>query len=238
MKKYAGYILIVITVIGSLGLVARVQAAAGCYGTNGQSVAFDQSTCLGLASQGYTWKSSTSPTSLPASSTATPVSTPTPVSNVLTSPVQTYCDYGSGDIEKSDSDTECTTNHGTPTSAPVSSTGTTAGSTSSTTSTSDLSGLVHCDGSTAHPCDFNALIDLINTIIHFLLFDLALPITAIMFVYAGFELVTSGGSTEKRGIAKKVFTNAALGFIIAIAGWLIIKTVLVILGYNGSWIGF
>jgi hypothetical protein len=96
------------------------------------------------------------------------------------------------------------------------------------------------DGTIAYTskCDFNALMNLINIVIHFILFDLALPIAAIMFAYAGFELVTSGGSTEKRGTAKKVFTNTALGFVLAIAGWLIIRTVLTILGYDGTWIGF
>lgn len=98
-------------------------------------------------------------------------------------------------------------------------------------------GLVPCDNVT-NKCDFNQLMNLANTIIQFVLFDLALPITAIMFVYAGFELVTSGGSTEKRGTAKKVFTSAVIGFVIAIAAWLIVKTILTIMGYSGAWIGF
>ncbi|MEI8174689.1 MAG: hypothetical protein WCG28_01935 [bacterium] len=90
----------------------------------------------------------------------------------------------------------------------------------------------------AKPCDFNAFMDLINTVIKFILFKLAVPISAIMFFYAGFELVISGGNTEKRGMAKKVFTNAVLGLVIAVASWLIVRTVLNILGYQGDWIGF
>lgn len=107
--------------------------------------------------------------------------------------------------------------------------------------------LVHCgitdkDILATHPdyakaCDFNGIMNLANTLIQFALFDLALPIVAIMFVFAGFELVTSGGSTEKRGIAKKVFTSAVIGFIIAMAGWLIVKTILTIMGYSAPWIG-
>ena|ERR1700733_5067209 len=87
-------------------------------------------------------------------------------------------------------------------------------------------------------CGFNDLMNLINNIIHFLLFDMAVPIAAIMFFYAGFELVTSGGSTEKRGIAHKVFFNAVIGLVLAVAAWLIVRTLLSILGYNGTWIGF
>jgi len=88
------------------------------------------------------------------------------------------------------------------------------------------------------PCDFTALMELINRIIKFALFDLAVPVAGVMFFYVGVELVTSGGSTEKRGLAKKVFANTAMGLGIAAAAWLIVRTLLTILGYNGTWIGF
>ena len=102
------------------------------------------------------------------------------------------------------------------------------------TATSTGSGLVPCTTN----CSFNDLMTLVNTVIKFLLFDMAIPIAAIMFVYAGFELVTSGGSTEKRGLAKKVFTNTAIGLILAFACWIIVSTVLYFMGYSGAWIGF
>jgi hypothetical protein len=87
-------------------------------------------------------------------------------------------------------------------------------------------------------CGFNDLLTLVNTVIKFILFDLALPIAAIMFAYAGFLLVSSGGSTEARGKAKEIFTNTLLGLIFAVAAWLIINSILSILGYTGDWIGF
>ncbi len=87
-------------------------------------------------------------------------------------------------------------------------------------------------------CGFTDLMNLVNRIIRFLLFEMAVPIAAIMFFYAGFEMVTSGGSTEKRGLAKKVFFNAFIGLVLAVAGWLIVRTLLSILGYQGAWIGF
>ena len=99
-------------------------------------------------------------------------------------------------------------------------------------------GVVPCDNSDTYPCDFNALMTLINNIISFILFDIVVPIAAIMFFYAGFELVTSGGNTEKRGMAKKVFTKAIFGLALAAGAWLIVKTILSILGYDGAWIGF
>lgn len=100
--------------------------------------------------------------------------------------------------------------------------------------------LVNDDGTVtpAGTCDFKALMTLINTVIRFILFKLVVPIAAVMFFYAGFLLVTSGGSAEAKGKAKNIFTNAVLGLVIAVAAWLIISAILSILGYNGVWIGF
>ncbi len=91
-----------------------------------------------------------------------------------------------------------------------------------------------------NPCSFVDVLTLINAVIKFILFKLAVPIAAIMFFYAGFELVTSGGSTEKRGTAKKVFTSTVYGLVLAAGAWLIIRTILSILSSEGawSWIGF
>ena len=100
-------------------------------------------------------------------------------------------------------------------------------------------GLVpECDRSVPGQCTwgFSEFMKLIDNVIKFILFKMAIPIAAIMFVYAGFELVTSGGSTEKRGTAKKVFTNAVYGLVLAAGAWLIVKTLLSILGYKD--IGF
>ena len=99
-------------------------------------------------------------------------------------------------------------------------------------------GLVPCDNSTANPCNFTALLTMVNTIIHFILFGMVIPIAAIMFAYAGFLMVTAGGeAAHARTKAKEIFTNAVIGLIIAAACWLIVATILHILGYDGSWIG-
>lgn len=98
-------------------------------------------------------------------------------------------------------------------------------------------GLVPCD--TSATCDFNALMTLVNTVIHFILFDMVIPIAAIMFAYAGFLLVTAGENTAgARTRAKDIFLNAVLGLILAAGAFLIIRTILSILGYEGDWIGF
>ncbi|HEV7702493.1 MAG TPA: pilin [Candidatus Paceibacterota bacterium] len=89
-----------------------------------------------------------------------------------------------------------------------------------------------------NPCGFDDAITLVNNIISYILFYLAIPIVAIMFVYAGVLLVTSGGDTGARTKAKSAFLNAAIGLILAFGSYIIIKLILHTLGYNGAWIGF
>jgi hypothetical protein len=89
------------------------------------------------------------------------------------------------------------------------------------------------------PCDFNTLMTLVNNVIHFILYYMVVPIAAIMFAYAGFLLISAGGeAAHARTKAKEIFSNAIIGLIIAIAAFLTIRTILSILGYNGSWLGF
>ncbi|HEU0085425.1 MAG TPA: hypothetical protein VFQ59_00480 [Candidatus Paceibacterota bacterium] len=97
-------------------------------------------------------------------------------------------------------------------------------------------GLVKCG--TDKPCGFEDLLILINTVVNFVMIQLMIPLAALLFAYAGGMLMFSGGEVSKRQQAKKIFTNVALGLIIAAASWLIVNTVLTIMGYNGAWIGF
>lgn len=87
----------------------------------------------------------------------------------------------------------------------------------------------------AGECQFDDLLKLINNIVRFVFVYLALPISAIMFAYAGVTMVTSGGSTESRSKAKNIFKNTALGLIFAAGSWLIVRTILVAVGFKSSW---
>ena len=88
-------------------------------------------------------------------------------------------------------------------------------------------------------CNFSHIMQLINNIVDFILFKMALPISAIMFAYAGFLLLFSGGEQAKRTKAKEIFVNVALGLAFALAAWLIVNTILSILGFkDAAWLGF
>ncbi|MEI7765244.1 MAG: hypothetical protein WCI93_01515 [bacterium] len=88
-------------------------------------------------------------------------------------------------------------------------------------------------------CGFSDLLVMINKVIDFIFKYMVLPIAAIMFAYAGFMLVVSAGASEKRTKAKNVFINVAIGLVIAAAAWLIVSTILSIVGHNTTinWFG-
>jgi hypothetical protein len=83
---------------------------------------------------------------------------------------------------------------------------------------------------------------MINKVVKFILIDLAVPIAAIMFAYAGFLMLTSGGETSKRAKAKSIFVNVAIGLALVAAAWLIVHTILIIVGAKTgagwNWFGF
>ena len=83
--------------------------------------------------------------------------------------------------------------------------------------------IVPCN--TADTCNYNALITGVQRLLSFLI-TAASIIAVVLFVYAGFLLIFSGGNPSKRDRAKEIFWNTIVGFIIVISAWLIIATVL------------
>ena len=95
----------------------------------------------------------------------------------------------------------------------------------------EYNGLITCDGGGADPCDFYDIISTINRIIDFLIKYIAFPLVAIVVAWAGIKLLVSGGSSEAKSSAKKMIGKVVIGLIIALLSWVIIKLILVTLGY-------
>ncbi|MEK7606136.1 MAG: pilin [Patescibacteria group bacterium] len=94
-------------------------------------------------------------------------------------------------------------------------------------------GLVPCDGL---DCNFASLVQLVDGLIDFLLFKISIPLVTILFLWAGFLLITAGGNPGRMEQAKSIFKNAGIGFIIALSAWLIVNlivTTFVKSGYGG-----
>ena len=82
-----------------------------------------------------------------------------------------------------------------------------------------------CNGPT---CDFGKFMQLIINVIDFLL-AIAIPIFAVVFMWAGFLMVTAGGKEDQRKKAKGLMTKAFIGFIAALGAFLIVKFVVTVL---------
>ncbi len=86
-------------------------------------------------------------------------------------------------------------------------------------------GLVPCGDTADNPCRFNDFIDLIRNVVNFLMFGVALPLSAALFSWAGILMLTSGGSTEKIKQAKDIFWWVSVGIVITFAAWLIVDLI-------------
>ncbi|MGB0925399.1 MAG: pilin [Minisyncoccia bacterium] len=86
-------------------------------------------------------------------------------------------------------------------------------------------------------CGFADFVELIQRVIEYI-FILVLPIAAIVFAYAGFLYMTSGGSPDKRSAAKKAMTSLVIGIVVVMAAWLIVKTILTALGASAGFTMF
>ncbi|MFA6355287.1 MAG: IPT/TIG domain-containing protein [Candidatus Paceibacterota bacterium] len=77
-----------------------------------------------------------------------------------------------------------------------------------------------------NPCNFTFLMTLINNIIKFLLFTIATPLIALIVMYTGYLYITAGGDTGKTEKVRHILFNAVIGYVVALAAWLIVKTIL------------
>ncbi len=90
--------------------------------------------------------------------------------------------------------------------------------------------LVPCGPGTAKPsCQFCDLLTLVNKIINFALYDIAIPLSVIFIIYGGFVIMTAGASPERVKTGRSVIKAAVVGLLIALFAWMIINTILTVL---------
>lgn len=84
-------------------------------------------------------------------------------------------------------------------------------------------GLVPCGGEGEPACQTCHVVELVNGVIEWLVLILG-TIAAIIIVYAGFKLVMSGGNRHAMEEAKSLINNMLIGYVIVLAGWLLVDT--------------
>lgn len=95
----------------------------------------------------------------------------------------------------------------------------------------NAAGLVPCGGTDAtgnpeNACTFNDLILMVNKLVQFALYTLAIPLTALAFMYAGARLVLFPEKEHEWSDAKERFLDIGKGFAIIMVAFLGIKFVL------------
>lgn len=78
-------------------------------------------------------------------------------------------------------------------------------------------------------CHFSDLVTLINNIMNFAII-VAPILAAIAFAFAGFFYVTSTGDPGKVERAHDIFRNTAIGLIIVLAAWFVVRAILIGIG--------
>ncbi len=81
-------------------------------------------------------------------------------------------------------------------------------------------------GGTGGSCGFTCVADRIIN----LLFNIAIPLTAIMVLWGGFQMMTSSGDPEKFGKAQKTLLYAAIGFAVVLLARSVVPLIRNILG--------
>lgn len=109
---------------------------------------------------------------------------------------------------------------------------------------SQAASLIPCTGSTGgatsqggpqeKECTFADFIQLIQNILDFFAFILSPIIAGLIFAYGGFLILTDGGSAERLKKAKKILLDALVGLLIVWGAWVIVRTMMVLLGYDTS----
>ena len=89
-------------------------------------------------------------------------------------------------------------------------------------------GIVNCDGTAEHQCNFSSFIGMINGIISWII-SIAGVIFTISAIYGGFLYMTSGEKPANRAKANGILWNTLLGFVIVLVAWLIVYTLLNVL---------
>ncbi len=88
--------------------------------------------------------------------------------------------------------------------------------------------LVPCGNPGQSPCETSEqFYELIIRVINFMIHWLAFPLVVLFFLWGGFLLLTSGGSTTRIEQGKKAITGAIIGLVIVLTSVVVINTVLV-----------
>lgn len=93
-----------------------------------------------------------------------------------------------------------------------------------------LSSIIPC----TDKCDLGSVFELLNNLIGFLIKVVMFPIAILMFMYAGYKYITAQGNPAKKANVKKMAGHLIGGLVLILCAWVIVKTVLILVGYEDN----
>lgn len=118
-------------------------------------------------------------------------------------------------------------------SAPKSAVSDKGGSVFDAPSTGDM-GLIPCDGP---ECDLNSFFQLLNNLISFFFSTLLLPLFVLMILYLGYSYIAAQGKPGQHAKLGNMAKHMVLGLVLMLCAWVIVRTILVAIGFQDS-LGF
>ncbi|MBX4201227.1 hypothetical protein KW786_03875 [Candidatus Parcubacteria bacterium] len=85
------------------------------------------------------------------------------------------------------------------------------------------------------PCEFGHIFIMMKNIFDFAVFKITIPLAAFFVVVGGILLLVSGGNPGLADRGKAILKSAAIALLLVFGSWLIINTVLTLLGYSIVW---
>jgi hypothetical protein len=76
----------------------------------------------------------------------------------------------------------------------------------------------------ANPCDFNALVRMVNFVINWFV-GISISVAAITFAVAGGKMLLHPDQEGEREAAKEMFKKTIIGMLIVLGAWLVVHTV-------------
>jgi hypothetical protein len=97
-------------------------------------------------------------------------------------------------------------------------------------------GLVKCGMDVSCPCNICDFFATLIYIYNFLVLSIATPLAIVGVTIGGVFILISAGSPNFLGLGKKILWSAIIGLFLVFASWVIINTILSMIGYQmGAW---
>lgn len=89
-----------------------------------------------------------------------------------------------------------------------------------------------CGGQGENPCTFQDIKTLIQNVLGFLIFNVAVPLSAVAITIGGAMMVMFPTQEAKRTLGKEILWTAVWGLVIVLGAWALVVTILEFLTYR------